>query len=132
MYNGEMSLAPNKSRQCRERVGRKRHLLWLTAFNSAHLEVPTTLGFDALMFAEQLCSPPRHHVNAGDPTSDERGTSSEAAIGCFCSETKCQLLPTLALRASFEEDFCRIIFPMLEINSKFFQAHHEGKVLGNK
>lgn len=38
-------------------------------------KAPTPLGFDALMFAEQLCSPPRHHVDAGDPTSDERGTS---------------------------------------------------------
>lgn len=57
---------------------------------------------------------------------------SEAAISCLCSETKCQPLPTLALRASFEEDFCRIIFPMLEINPKFFQAHHEGKVPEDK
>lgn len=63
----------------------------------------------------------------------ERGRPpSEAGISCLCSETKCKPLQTLALRTSFEEDYCRIIFPMLEINSKFFQAHHEEKVLEDK
>lgn len=99
------------------------------------------------MFTKQLCSPCSHHVNTGDPTIKERHWKSHVEdllqahtvnrssnhFSSLCSKTKCKLLPTLWLwRTSFEEDYCRIIFPMLEINSKFFQAHHEGKVLEDK
>lgn len=45
------------------------------------------------------------------------------------NKSPCQL-------AGFEDELWgrlhRIIFPMLEINSLFFQAHHEGKVLEDK
>lgn len=113
---------------------------------SQHSVQPTSkcplppLDVDALMFTEQLCLPPSHHVNAGIQQSVERAmwrTSfrhtlwTEAAINSVLFAQKPNV--SLCQFSGFEDKLwgrpCRILFLILEINSKFFQTHHEGKFL---